>query len=647
MTILVVDDAETNRRLLRAIFSTEGYRVLEAGDGLEALQILGREQIDVIVSDILMPNMDGYRLCAEVRRDARFRNLPFVFYTSTFASSSDEKLALEVGADRFIRKPISASVLLAIVRELMDAPPPNRGEVFSPPGLDVTKEYAQQLVTKLEEKNKALLQRTDELRETFEKLHAVIDAAPVATIALDCECRVKMWNPAAERIFGWSESEAIGRIPPYLNSDEDRECRAISARAFAGETITGMEVRRRRRDGTLVDVNLSIAPLRDVEGKVVGAMVMLEDITERKLAEEVLQRREAQLEEAQALAGLGSWDWDIPQDKLHWSDEIYSIFGVTPEEFSANEQAFLKCVHPDDRKQIEAGIADALAGSRPYDYEIRVVRPDGSVRIVHSRGRVVYDETGKPIRMFGMAQDITERKQVEAELENARVRSEMLSRRLLETRESELRMIARELHDEIGQSLTAAKLEIEAAKRSTDPASLALRLDDAAAVIEHLLQRVRELSLDLRPPLLDELGLVPALRAHVNQQAERAGLSVRFVTDELCERLDSAIEISCFRVAQEALTNTIRHAQAKAIEIELHCPEGELRLIIHDDGVGLDVVAATARAERGQSFGLLSMRERVELVGGRFECKSAPGEGTTIQAIFKLGIFATQAGETT
>src|ERR1043166_3365793 len=103
MIILVVDDSDTNRRLLRAILSAEGFGMLEASDGLEALKVLEREKIDVIVSDILMPNMDGYRFCAEVRRDERFRDLPFVVYTSTFASSSDEKLALEVGADRFIR----------------------------------------------------------------------------------------------------------------------------------------------------------------------------------------------------------------------------------------------------------------------------------------------------------------------------------------------------------------------------------------------------------------------------------------------------------------------------------------------------------------------------------------------------------------
>src|SRR5207248_2446816 len=133
------------------------------------------------------------------------------------------------------------------------------------------------------------------------------------------------------------------------------------------------------------------------------------------------------------------------------------------------------------------------------------------------------------------------------------------------------------------------------AKKLTDPAALSLRLDDTLALIEHLLQSVRTLSLHLRPALLDEIGLVPALRAHVNTQARRAGLTVRFDADDLIQRLHPIVEIACFRVAQEALTNVIRHSHGKFIEIELHCPESELQLILRDDGIGFDAAAAKMR----------------------------------------------------
>jgi signal transduction histidine kinase len=155
-------------------------------------------------------------------------------------------------------------------------------------------------------------------------------------------------------------------------------------------------------------------------------------------------------------------------------------------------------------------------------------------------------------------------------------------------------------------------------------------------VIEHLLRSVRALSLDLRPALLDELGLAVALRGHAQSQAARGGLAVRLAFDEPLPRCDPAIEIACFRVAQEALTNILRHARANAVVIELHRSGDELLLRVRDDGVGFDLASANARAASGGSFGLLSMRERVNLAGGTFVCKSTAGQGTEIEAHFLL-----------
>jgi signal transduction histidine kinase len=239
--------------------------------------------------------------------------------------------------------------------------------------------------------------------------------------------------------------------------------------------------------------------------------------------------------------------------------------------------------------------------------------------------------------MFGVTQDITERKQVEQELEQTKVRLEVLSRQLLETSEAELRRIARELHDEIGQTLTAAKLEIEAARRLHDPAAIGLRLDDSLALIEHLLQSVRELSLNLRPASLDALGLVGAIQAHATAMAGRVGLKLSFEADELKARFDSSMEIACFRVAQEALTNVLRHAHATSVRIALRRSEGDfLRLEVEDNGFGFDPAAAMSSSESGVSFGLLGMRERAELTGGSFSCLATPGQGTEIIAFFPM-----------
>ena len=187
-------------------------------------------------------------------------------------------------------------------------------------------------------------------------------------------------------------------------------------------------------------------------------------------------------------------------------------------------------------------------------------------------------------------------------------------------------------------------MEIEAAKREEDPGARALRLDDSLAVMQHLLQSVRDLSLGLRPALLDEVGLAAALRAHAQAQAARGGLAARLDVDLTLPRCDPAVEIACFRVAQEALTNVLRHAGAKSVEVALGRCGDELRLRVRDDGAGFDVASASARAAAGASFGLVSMRERINLAGGTFLCKSAPGQGAEIEAHFLLAVTRTDYG---
>jgi two-component system, NarL family, sensor histidine kinase UhpB len=353
---------------------------------------------------------------------------------------------------------------------------------------------------------------------------------------------------------------------------------------------------------------------------------------ERKQTEEKLVAHQRQWEEAQLLACLGSWSWDIPTGALTWSDELYRIFGLDQAAFCPTHQTFRDLLHPDDRELFQGALEDCLKGYRPYDCEIRVVRPDGTLRTLQSRGRAVFDETGKPLRMIGTAQDITERKRAEEALQQANAQLHVLSRRLFQVQEDERRHLARELHDQMGQALTAAKLNLQAAQRLEERGLIARKLDDGIAVLETLLEQARQISLDLRPPLLDELGLVPALRWYLDQQAQRADLRVKFFADPALKRVDAAIETACFRVAQEALTNVVRHARAQTVSVELHRTTEALHLVVGDDGIGFDLMTA----EQGGSLGLLGMRERVALLAGEMDCKSAPGRGTEIHAFFPV-----------
>ena len=232
--------------------------------------------------------------------------------------------------------------------------------------------------------------------------------------------------------------------------------------------------------------------------------------------------------------------------------------------------------------------------------------------------------------------NITERKQAEAKRKEYSRKLQVLSRRLVEAQETERRNIARELHDEIGQALTVMQLNLQAMLLSPGTEVVSPRLNETLEVVERVLEQVRDISLDLRPSILDDLGLEPALRWYTERQAALVELKVEFHADRLEQRLDPMIETECFRVAQEALTNVVRHAQAKTVTVELRKEDGQLHLRVRDDGVGFDVAPVREQAVRGTSLGLLSMEERASLAGGGLEFKSVPGQGTEVHAWFPL-----------
>jgi signal transduction histidine kinase len=227
-----------------------------------------------------------------------------------------------------------------------------------------------------------------------------------------------------------------------------------------------------------------------------------------------------------------------------------------------------------------------------------------------------------------------ERAQVVDQMESAQKRLHTLSQRLLEAQETERRSLARELHDQIGQALTAVKINLQGIQRTTDPAT-STRLAESVTIVEKALQIVRNLSLELRPSLLDDLGLVSALRWYVDRQAQRAGFRADF-TSALNAPPAPHLETICFRVVQEALTNVVRHARARNVTVELRQQGSELELIIGDDGCGFDVAAMREAAARGASLGLIGMEERAALGNGRLQIDSVKGQGTTVRLFLPL-----------
>ncbi|MBI5633783.1 MAG: response regulator [Nitrospirae bacterium] len=243
-------------------------------------------------------------------------------------------------------------------------------------------------------------------------------------------------------------------------------------------------------------------------------------------------------------------------------------------------------------------------------------------------GRVVAGKLDEKIRE--LEQEILQRRETEEKLQ-------ALSLGLLERLELERRHVARELHDDIGQALTAVKLSLQSIQRSPDEDGLLRMLQQSIGSIDQAIQRVRNLSLNLRPSLLDDLGLPAALRWLLDRTAGPAGISSELlVADPIDERLPAEIETACFRIAQEALNNAVRHARPKNITIMLQRHGETIDLVVQDDGQGFDLQPSFDRSIKGQSFGLLGMHERADLAGGRLSIASEKGKGTTVTAHFPL-----------
>jgi len=222
-------------------------------------------------------------------------------------------------------------------------------------------------------------------------------------------------------------------------------------------------------------------------------------------------------------------------------------------------------------------------------------------------------------------------------LHGAYGRLRALTRQLEDAKEEEKRRIARELHDEMGQLLSAIKINLKALARLPDRAQeRSERIADAVGLVDEMIGHVRAMALDLRPPLLDELGLVPALRGYAEGQSVRTGVPIAVEANADAEALRPETAIAAFRIVQESVHNALRHAAAKELTVSVRRDDGRLLLSVRDDGRGFDVAEALRRAASGRHLGLAGMRERLEALGGKLEIESSPGHGAEIRASMPL-----------
>lgn len=412
MNILVVDDNATNRKLLRAILQADGLDTHEAADGVEALAVLERDPVDAIISDILMPNMDGYRLCHEVRQRERLCRIPFVIYTNTFTSPGDEKIAFELGADDYLKKPAPAARILAalhdaVARAPLRHPQPPRPEQE----LALMKTYSEQLVVKLEEKNTQLIQQAEELNRSHSLLSAVIEGTNDIVFVRDLEGHHLLINSAGARFLGRTVEEVIGKtlaelVPPevFRQFDEDDRQVLASRRSQTYErTVTWAGVRR-----TLL---ITKGPLRDIEGNISGILGISRDISERKRIEEALQESEEVFRRLSDSSPLGIMLMDKQGQCTYANPRGRAILGVKTLAWVG--AGWTRFVHPQDRQPMLDEWVAASGEGREFSREFRLRLADGTVRWVRLQSSPSLSDNGELRGSVATVEDITVRKQSE------------------------------------------------------------------------------------------------------------------------------------------------------------------------------------------------------------------------------------------
>ena len=343
----------------------------------------------------------------------------------------------------------------------------------------------------------------------------------------------------------------------------------------------------------------------------------------RRKAENDLAMTYDRLRHAVEAGKCVGWDWDIKTGRDRWFGDLQTMFGIQSDIYCGHIEEFRRRILPEDQELAGKAVADSRQDRKPFTAEFRVLRLDGTVRWINARGQFYYGANGDAVRMLGMAVDITERKLAEEALAD-------VGRKLIEAHEEERTWIARELHDDINQRMALLAIELERWNQQLPPSAVEYHdhMQHASQRLSDIAKDIQALSHRLHSSKLEYLGLVAAAKSFCKELSEQQKVEIDFSHTAIPQSVPKEISLCLFRVLQETLQNAVKHSGVRHFKVELHGTEGEIQLTVSDLGVGFDPQEAINR----RGLGLISMRERMQLVSGEISIKSRPGSGTSIHA---------------
>lgn len=638
--LLVVDDSDDLRRVFCTVLGRAGYEVLSARTGDECLRIVSEQRPDLVLLDVVLPDMSGIEVCKQIKSDERTCGSLVLGISGTRTSASNTAESLDGGADAYITKPIDGPALIAHVNALLRTKKAEQAiqelnEQLESRVSQRTAElvaanaFLKQEVADRKRIEEALLAATTEWEQTFNSIPDQVCVMDLNAVVLRVNTAMRnRFEPIHGNLVGLSYNlfycgTSTPDPPPPWATTLSQAKRVILETTFP--MLEGW-------------YHVACYPLLDAKGTHWGAVSTVRDVTERRRVQEALResdneqrRTQAALKQAEekyraifenAIEGIFQSSPD--GEFISANPAMARMFGYdSAEELISNRKdiEYQHYVDPERRRRFQELISEK---GMVQGFELQAYRKDGSTIWTSENVRAVRDDNGTLRYYEGIVEDITQRKQVEAE------RVELL-RQLVNAQENEQRRISRELHDQMGQSLAALLLGLKALRNSLRDESATQAVQRLQDITNRIAEEMHSLIRELRPTALDDLGLETALANYLEEWAERSDIAIDFHCNGLLEqRLANQLESTIYRIVQEAVNNVVKHASARNVSIILEKRGNRVLVIVEDDGVGFDAEALLKTPARNRGFGLLGMQERVALVGGSLSIESTPGTGTTV-----------------
>ena len=491
---------------------------------------------------------------------------------------------------------------------------------------------------------------------TLLKLESIIQCTDDAVISLSLDGVIQSWNPAAEKIFGYTSKEVIGNsIVLMIPTDNIKDELDILIRIEQGKHIDQFETVLSCKNGSLIDVSATISPVLNSEGKLVGVSTIARDITKRKRAEDELKKKEHLLSESQRIGHIGSWHYELGNQQLTWTDEMYHVYGVSPDNFNLNLESFLNLIHPEDKQLMQVWLQECSAGAKPRELEFRIVMPDGTVNFISVHGELIYDNENIPNYLTGTGQNITVRKQMEISLILSREAAEHANK----AKDSFLATMSHEIRTPLGGLLGM----LELLSMTPLDADQTATLDTASASGRSLLRILNDI-LDWSKIEQGKLEIIPAptqldelLQEVVNTYTHVASIKSLVITKHIDARLNTAYLVDQLRLSQilnNFVSNAIKFTEHGQIEVGITLVEtvasGDLVCFsVKDTGIGISPevqknlfqnytqgTADTARMYGGTGLGLAICRRLADMLGGKISLLSKPGKGAAFRLTLTL-----------